>query len=198
MAILRTKDENGNWVEANDLSARAYTDVKFDELDPSKKQYEYICTVKVAPDADGTLPNKITLSADDNGNPFELTDFYLDAQKIAITSGNISAFINNNYIFGNASIYSVVNETLRKWFIWYISFGEDRGGYLTYPADAIGATASYPNSNISNHRIISVQPNINKSSNYKYNSIKSISLFCTTGTSTFIEGTTLVLWGVRK
>ena len=164
-----------------------------------QKQFEYICTVTVAPDTDGTLPNKITLSADDNGNPFELTDFYLDAQKIAITGGNINVLMNEKYVVGNANVWDLNNASgaLRKWAVLFRYLGEDMGGFVQTPTNAVAVGGTFPNSNEPGNRMVFIPPNFNKSSSYKYNSVKSIALLCQ-GTATFVEGTTLVLWGVRK
>lgn len=179
----------------NPVSSKAVYD-KFEEFSQSQNQeYELIASLTVVPDTDGGLPNSIKISTDSDGNAFELTDFYVEAS-CAITKGNLGCLLNNSYVFGNATVQFLANTNLRAFALCYRYYGENEGGQITFPAQTVGS--SFPNSNDAGWRLINIPPNFKRESSYKWNSIKAITLICTTTTETFINGSTFKLWGKRK
>lgn len=159
----------------------------------SSKVFERIATVTVDPDEDGSLPTKISITADDNGNPFELTDIYCEVL-MGLTDGTAGRFYiqaDKVSLFGNATL-SFTNTALRKWFFRYDSFGEGLGGLVSAPNGSISAGTDFPSTNINTlfGQPIPVGMTLN---------IKSLNFVGQVGdTKTFMEGTTITLWGVRK
>ena len=159
---------------------------------PQEKFYEYIATLTVVPDSDGNLPTKLSITRDSEGNPFELTDIYCEALLGMTDGGNGRFYITAGgaILLGNANLG--FDSSLRKWWFRYDSFGENQGGLCTAPNGALAVTANFPSPNCS---IVCGQPvpvgqtlNINK-----------LELVGQVGaTKTFVGGTTITLWGVRK
>ena len=156
------------------------------------KVFEYIATVTVRADEKGNLPSVISITEDDNGNPFELTDFYCDVL-IGLTDGaagklNIQA--GRTMMVGALNAYFL--NSLRKWNCRYDSYGEGNGGLFVAPNGTIVSTAYFPNNNVTN--MVGQPIPVGHTAN-----IDSLKFVITTGTAkTFLEGTTITLLGVRK
>lgn len=72
-----------------------------------EKEYELINTITVTPDTDGTLPQHIVFSTDSEGNPFELTDFYVHmyAGFVDGSKSGLYVYVNRDVgIFGNVQV----------------------------------------------------------------------------------------------
>lgn len=161
------------------------------------KNFELIATQTVSPDTDGSLPNAIEFSVDDNGEPFELTDFFIIAKTGVNGSSTVRLLVNDHGIWGNASIEGFNQATAtRLWNIQYISFGEDNGGVVFCSRQT--SLISHPNSNIYTDYVVRIPPKLLFSNVSHINSIKKIQLGLTTTTATFTEGSTFELWGVKK
>lgn len=165
----------------------------------NNKVFERIATVTVVPDENGELPTKISITADDNGNPFELTDVYCDVL-IGLTDGLTGRFYvsvgnpserNMISVIGNATL-NINNTQLRKWCFRVDNYGDGRGGLTSAPSVSLMHTADFPSANVSTMygQPIPVWRTID---------IREVQFVGQAGnTQTFMEGTTITLWGVRK
>lgn len=157
----------------------------------TNKVYEKIATITVTADESGNLPSSISITKDDNGDAFELTDIYCD-MSIGLTdgtSGKLYIKAGNAFLMGNLNAYFLT--ALRKWFFRYDSYGEGLGGLCIAPANSISA-GNFPTNQ--NYSLVGQPVQIGETLN-----INSLTLTITVGTAkTFLEGTTLTLWGVRK
>lgn len=163
------------------------------------KVFERIATYTVTPDSDGSLPTKITINKDDDGNPFELTDVYCDVL-IGLTDGLTGRFYvsvgnpserNMINVMGNAAL-NINNTQLRKWCFRVDNYGDGRGGLTSAPSVSLMHTADFPSANVSAMygQPIPVWQTID---------IREVHFVGQAGnTQTFMEGTTITLWGVRK
>ena len=156
------------------------------------KTFEKIAECTVVADSDGVLPSVISISKDSSGNDFELTDFYCDAI-IGLTDGaNGKIYVKggDKWLAGNFN--SFFTNTLRKWHCRYDSYGENNGGLFIAPNTTLATSVSFPNSNVST--IVGQPVPIGMAVN-----INRLELGFVSGTAkTFVEGTTITLWGVRK
>ncbi len=157
------------------------------------KVFEEIATVTVTADENGDLPTRIVINKDDNGNAFELTDIYCDVI-IGMTDGASGRFYitaSGTTLFGNTNI-DLRSDTLRKWCFRYDSFGENNGGLCTAPNGTLALTAVYPSSN--NGNLYGQPVPIGKTV-----IVRDLQFIGQVGTTkTFMDGTTITLWGVRK
>ena len=157
------------------------------------KVFEEIATVTVTADENGDLPTRIVINKDDNGNAFELTDIYCDII-IGMTDGASGRFYitaSGTTLFGNTNI-DLRSDTLRKWCFRYDSFGENNGGLCTAPNGTLALTAGYPSSN--NGNLYGQPVPIGKTV-----IVRDLQFIGQVGTTkTFMDGTTITLWGVRK
>ena len=163
------------------------------------KVFERIAAYTVTPDSDGSLPTKITINKDDDGNPFELTDVYCDVL-IGLTDGLTGRFYvsvgnpserNMISVIGNATL-NINNTQLRKWCFRVDNYGDGRGGLTSAPSISLMHTADFPSANVSAMygQPIPVWRTID---------IREVQFVGQAGnTQTFMEGTTITLWGVRK
>lgn len=163
------------------------------------KVFERIATYTVTPDSDGSLPTKITINKDNDGNPFELTDVYCDVL-IGLTDGLTGRFYvsvgnpserNMISVMGNATL-NINNTQLRKWCFRVDNYGDGRGGLTSAPSVSLMHTADFPSANVSTMygQPIPVWRTID---------IREVQFVGQAGnTQTFMEGTTITLWGVRK
>ncbi len=155
------------------------------------KVYEKIATVIVTPDSDGGLPSKISITEDANGNPFELTDIYCE-MNIGLTDGSngrLRIKAGGAYLLGNFNVG--LTNALREWWFRYDSYGEGLGGLCIAPNNSI-ASGDYPNGNVyySYAQPVPVGNTIN---------INQVTLDVIVGaTKTFVAGSKITLWGVRK
>lgn len=156
------------------------------------KVFEKIATVTVAADENGNLPSSIIITEDDNGNAFELTDIYCE-MTVGLTDGKDGRIYikgGDTPLMGNFNPY--FTNVLRKWFFRYDSYGEDLGGLSIAPGTSIANTSFFPSNSVSS--ILGQPIPIGQKVN-----INKLELTITVGTAkTFVEGTTLILWGVRK
>lgn len=159
---------------------------------PTEKAYEYIATLTVTPDSDGALPTKLSITRDWEGNPFELTDIYCEVL-LGMTDGANGRFYitaGGAALLGNANLS--FSTDLRKWWFRYDSFGENQGGLCTAPNGSLSATAKFPTPNCST---VCGQP-VPVGQTLNINKLEFIGQVG--NTKTFVEGTTITLWGVRK
>ncbi len=164
-------------------------------VDLSKdKVYEYIATVTVEADEDGILPSSVVISADSEGKPFELTDFYV-VMTAGMTDGNAGGFYfgpNNDYVLGNVTGLGFRADTLRV----ATAYFENKGGGLITASVATSNAAPYEYSNqVGLARVVNIPP----TSSAKLLPAKSVRMDILTGTAkTWIAGSTFKLYGVRK
>lgn len=173
-------------------TTQAVVDYVEDKTAP--KVFEKIATYKVAPDADGKLPSKIIINKDMNGLAFELTDIYCDmvmgltdgsAGRFYITAAGVGSLIGNGSSWG-------FTDVLRRWSIRVDSFGGKAGGIITAPGATTIQGGSYPNANMSTMCGQPIPPG-------KEVVMKDLQIVASVGTAkTFVEGSTVTLWGVRK
>ena len=153
-------------------------------------EYELINTITVTPDTDGSLPQYVYITEDSEGNPFELTDFYIKAYA-GFTDGNKSTYyvqVNDNNIMMNAPIF---NDTLRG---SITTFRHLPDGFIQVTAtDDVAQKTWDANSFVS--RDLMVIPDVAK----KFYPATKITLYTLLGTNkTWLEGSKFELWGVRK
>lgn len=161
---------------------------------PKEKNYELIATIKVAPDENGDLPTSIVFTQDDNGKPFELTDFYL-SMVLGATDGSAARVrldINDKMVFGNTPIS--LNTSLRGWYINYMDLGS--GKLCIAPSTSIGITyhATTGNANYTGFAGAILSPIFEG-----YSPVTKIKFQNAAGTTkTFINNSEFKLYGVRK
>lgn len=151
-----------------------------------KKDFEYICTYTVARDSDGNLPNQIIISADENGEPFELTDFSIDCKISTTASTKLNIKCNDVIYWGDASAGYMNGSGLRTWGIIFLRYGSDGTGLLAVPSMTVDLSLGerYSLLNSCMMSVITGSDTINK--------------ITITSTATFSSGTTLIVKGVRK
>lgn len=161
------------------------------------KNFELIATQTVSPDTDGSLPNAIEFTVDDNGEPFELTDFFLLANTQITGSSTVFLTINDIRFWGNATIPGLsASNPKYYWNIQYVSFGEDNGGVISAPKQA--HVHRSPQGNFHDDYSVYVPPAEIFDKTKTLNNIKKIQLSLLKGAVTFVEGSTFELWGVKK
>lgn len=150
-----------------------------------KKEFEYIGTYTVERDSDGNLPNQIIISADENGEPFELTDFSIDCKISTTASTKMSIKCNDVAYWGEASP-GYMPGGLKAWGIIFLRYGSDGTGILGVPNKTIELSQSERYSTLSScmMNVITGSDTINK--------------ITITSTATFSSGTTLIVKGVKK
>ena len=165
------------------------------------KNFELIATQTVSPDTDGSLPNAIEFTVDN-----ELTDFYLYVNaKITATSA-VRLYTNDVSLWGNATIPGLYNANTTlyyHWYIQYLSFGENKGGIISAPSQAIANSSGVvrqPQGNLYNDYSVIVPHTSVLDKVSAINNIKKIklSLVSTANNQAFAEGSTFELWGVKK
>ena len=179
---------------AMDETLTSFAEALEEKQDKIKSRvFEEIATVTVTADENGDLPTRIVINKDDNGNAFELTDIYCDVI-IGMTDGASGRFYitaSGTTLFGNTNI-DLRSDTLRKWCFRYDSFGENNGGLCTAPNGTLALTAGYPSSN--NGNLYGQPVPIGKTV-----IVRDLQFIGQVGTTkTFMDGTTITLWGVRK
>lgn len=199
--ILSQVDVTGNHTNeqiygalALDEAFNVFSETLDEKQDKIKnKVFEEIATVTVTPDDNGDLPTKISITKDKDGNSFSLSDVYCETL-IGMTDyskGRFYVLAGGLTLIGNAYL-DLRNETLRKWCFRYDSFGEGNGGICTAPGSAIATTAQIPSGNNSNLYGQPIPPG-------KEININTVEFVGQVGEpKTFMEGTTITLWGVRK
>ncbi|MDD6564778.1 MAG: hypothetical protein PUF08_06830 [Clostridiales bacterium] len=150
-----------------------------------KKDFEYICTYTVARDSDGNLPNQIIISADDNGEPFELTDFSIDCNISTTASTKLNIKCNDVTYWDNACP-GYMPSGLRKWGIIFLRYGSDGTGLLGTNNMTVDLSLGERYTNLAScmMNVITGSDTINK--------------ITITSIATFSSGTTLIVKGVRK
>ncbi|MBR4286666.1 MAG: hypothetical protein IKT55_03045 [Clostridia bacterium] len=177
---------------AMDEALNAFSEALEQAGESKPKVFERISTVVVEADEDGNLPTTISITKDGNGKPFELTDFYCDVL-IGLTDGaNGKLYIQAGGTMMIGALNAYFLNTLRKWNCRYDNYGEGNGGLFVAPNGTIASTTNFPNNNITN--LVGQPVPVGQTVN-----INSLKFVITTGTAkTFVEGTTITLWGVRK
>lgn len=186
-------DQTYNPNSPNAQSGVAVAQALSGKLD-KQKNYELIATIKVAPDVDGNLPTSLSFTEDSNGNPFELTDFYL-SMVLGVTDGSgakIRFNVNEKLVFGNAN--PSLNTTLRSWYINYMDLGS--GKLCIAPNFSVG----WPDHlDSGNGYVTGFNGNILLPTFTGYDPVKRVNIMIMEGaTKTFIEGSEFKLYGVRK
>ena len=158
---------------------------------PSGKVFEKIATYTVTPDEDGSLPTQIIINKDNDGNDFELSDIYCDCY-IGLTDGSKGRFYirgSNMALMGNFNVG--FDATPKYWSFRCDSYGEGNGGLTTAVQYAMDSKM-FPNANF--YSVLGQPIPPGKTLNFK-----SVEFIGQVGdTKTFMEGTTITLWGVRK
>lgn len=178
----------------NSLALKSYVDNAIAIHESKQKNYEHIATIKVTPDENGDLPTSIVFTQDDNGKPFELTDFYL-SMVLGATDGSAARVrldINDKMVFGNTPIS--LNTSLRSWYINYMDLGS--GKLCIAPSTSIGITyhTTTGNANYTGFAGAILSPIFEG-----YSPVTKIKFQNSAGTTkTFIEGSEFKLYGVRK
>jgi hypothetical protein len=157
-------------------------------------KFELINTITVVPDTDGSLPQNVLITADSGGNLFELTDFYVNIAGGFSSGSSAKLYVrmnNNLNVITNATV-GFTSDALRKTVVRYRQCAD---GYIECNVSASGAPTAgtywNPQTSISHQTIISPQDR------KQHATVKQVSLGQTVN-STWIEGSTFELWGVRK
>ncbi len=158
------------------------------------KVYEHIATITVAPDEDGSLPQHVIFSADSEGNPFELTDFYVHARAGFTDGTKSSLYMKTNGlsfpVLANASVS--FTTTLRSNAILFQHNEID--GFLNVFATESMSSQGVWNSQSNIRKQIVIPP----SDTERFLPVTSIDLYTLLGDNkTWVEGSTFELWGVR-
>lgn len=160
-----------------------------------EKVYEKIATITVTPDADGSLPQYVTFTADSNGNPFELTDFIVQA-RAGFVDGNKSGLYmsvnNNKLVIGNSAVTGI-STALRSFTIFY-RLESDGSVRAEHTVSGSSATFYNPANAINESRVI--LPAV--MTGFMVPTVTKIDLYTLVGdTKAWVEGSTFELWGVR-
>ena len=160
------------------------------EMVGRKKVYELISSVTLE---EGDPKGRVTFMEDSNGNPFELTDFIIQANAGFVDGSQSTLYMNVNGggVIVNGAIPSI-GTTLRGFNIY---FRQEADGFkrVEYTASMIGtniynAQSAIANSRLSPPMVTFVDPAITK-----------IEIFTSTGTTKeWVVGSTFTLYGVRK
>ena len=157
------------------------------------KNWEHIATITVAPNENGELPQKVIFEVDSDGNPFELTDFYI-FMYAGFTDADSTLYVqvNNESVIANCS--NVKHTTLRYNSLHYRQMPD---GYIAVSVtqSAAGPAKYNAQSPIGYNNLIS--PVFERYSNFT--NVQKILLYTSLGTNkTWLEGSTFELYGVRK
>lgn len=212
---IATNTDIKNLTETKADKATTYTATETDDMLSTKadksdldsinsiinKNFELIATQTVSPDTDGSLPNAIEFSVNN-----ELTDFYLYANVKLTATSAVRLHTNDMSLWGNAPISGLYNANstfYRHWYIQYISFGENKGGIISAPSQAIANSSGIvrpPQGNLYNDYSVIVPHTSVHDKVRAINNIKKIklSLVNDANNPAFAEGSTFELWGVKK
>ena len=158
----------------------------------ANKTCEKIATITVTAAADGTLPKHAVIPLDDDGKPFELTDFMIKACA-GFVDGNKSALymdVNNTSIISNGVIGSI-SSACRYFNIFY---RKEANGFCRaeYTSSAASNTYFNPQTATDVSRVIPPMMPI------ATQNITRIDLYTELGdTKAWVEGSTFELWGIR-
>ena len=159
-----------------------------------EKVWETIATITVEPDENGELPSSIAFTKDSDGNDIELTDFYLETQATLEHFNGYTGECDIAFEFGGYPDYQfhvITSGYASKWYLRYLSLGENGGGMFVKPNTPIGESASFEN-DFNNIGACTVSAG-------RLNSLTSLSLVLTEGDGyKFMSGSTFTLKGVRK
>lgn len=160
-----------------------------------KKVYEQIATITVTADADGNLPQHVIFSADSEGNPFELTDFIVQARAGFVDGSKSGLYMSvnkNRLAIGNSAV-SGISATPRSFTIFY---RQENDGSVRAEHTVSGSSTSFynPASSILESRVAA--PEV--MTGFAGKTVTKIDLYTLTGdTKAWVEGSTFELWGVR-
>jgi len=170
--------------------------ISANEIPLSKeKVYEHIATITVTPDTDGNLPQYVIFSADSDGNPFELTDFIVQA-RAGFADGNKSGLYmtvnNNKLVIGNSTVSGI--STTPRSFTIFCRLENDGSVRVEHTVSGSSTSFYNPANAINESRVIA--PAV--MTGYAVATITKINLYTLTGdTKAWVEGSTFELWGVR-
>ncbi len=189
-AIDQTYDPNSENAQSGKAVANAINDFALTK----QKNYELISTIKATPDESGNLPTSISFTQDSNGEPFELTDFYV-SMVLGVTDGSnakIRFNVNGKLVFGNAN--AGLSTSLRSWYINYMDLGS--GKLCVAPNLSVGWEAHADSGNL---YVSGFNGNILLPTFPGYDPVTTIGIMIMEGaTKTFIENSEFKLYGVRK
>ena len=160
-----------------------------------KKVYERIAAITVTATEDGKLPTNIVFTVDGDGNPFELTDFYIHMHA-GFTDGNKSSLYmkvsgKSTPVIANASIGFI--STPRSSTVFFRHDATD--GVLTVTATESMVANAVWNSQSSTKKQVMIPPLEAE----QFLPVTQIDLYTSLGDNkTWVEGSTFELWGVRK
>ena len=160
----------------------------------TKRNYEHIATLTVAPDADGNLPQNVVFSADKNGNALSLADFFIKAYA-GFVDGNKSTLymtVNGGSAISNGAIGSI--STSRRYF--NIFFRQETDGCRRVEYTSSSPSDVYFNAStvMEQSRLI---PPMDEACKPPITNIKLFTQVPADGTKAWVEGSTFELWGVR-
>lgn len=161
---------------------------------PKSKVYEHIATITVAPAEDGSLPQYVTISADSEGKPFELSDFIIKAHA-GFASGNKSTLymdVNGGLTIANGAVGSI--GTSCRYFTIFCRTEAD--GCIRAENTASTQTDIWYNAqaDIASSRLI---PPMHASIKPPFTKVRLYTLLPTDGAKAWVEGSKFELWGVR-
>ena len=198
----------GETIEVPDEVAEAIEDAIRLESKAKPSGYSKIATYTVTKGADGSLPNLITINADDDGKPFKIRDFFLTVTTKMADSEAKQTYIQiigkNEDDIKCATGYAPVDlsgDQEKKAWIRFSTFGQDGcgGGVLTAGVYAIrtsmglyGTTDQYTGTHVT---AAPTEPDVSLKEGINMVSVRLLD----GGYSTvaFTEGSKLKLWGDR-
>ncbi len=156
------------------------------------KVYEKIATIAVTPAADGSLPKHVIFSVDENGKPFQLTDFMVKAYA-GFAGGSKSTLymnVNGNGVIANGTVGSI-SSSCRSFNIF---FRQEAGGFkrVEYTSSMIADSHYNSQASIETSRLI---PPMSTAAALP---VTNVDLYPELGDAqAWVEGSTFELWGVR-
>ena len=179
------------------------------QIDPSgnatdinAKVFEHIATITVSPAEDGSLPTSIVFSADSEGKPFELTDFYINMLVGATDGGSATFGVRGknagNYRYMIGGLFSIgLQSSLRKSYFQYIYDPISQTGRADV-CPTVAASSIFPSTNVGDVRGTVVIPPYAYQEYTKPLNMRTVEIFMQGGTAkTWVSGSTFELYGVR-
>ena len=168
---------------------------RFDEAEkriPTAKTYELIATTTVEED---DPKGSVTFNVDSNGNPFELTDFIIQATA-AFVDGNKSTLymnVNKGAIINNGSISSLGN--IPRTFQIFFRSENDGCKRVEFTGSMSNNVYFNPHWTLGGSRLVAPIAGYNLD---PITEIKLFTLLPSDGAKEWVVGSTFELWGVRK
>lgn len=153
--------------------------------------WELINSVTVAPDTDGSLPQYVNFTEDSDGNPFELTDFYV-YMSAGFTDSNSTVYMSINGVSSYSNFNAKFNQTELR---GSVILKQNLSNGVIMFAGSTSLSGNSVDTSQNRYQIrFSVPPHASARK-----IVNSVSLFTLLGTNkTWREGSSFELWGVRK